>query len=179
MSGTMRIALIELIFTISPLLRCTISGRTARVTRMSPLRLVSMMLDQSSALAEVEAGATADIVARIVDQDVDRPERRWNEVGQIIDPGTIGDVELQGCRPVTQVLCEFGCTCEVEVGEHNAVPGFHELLGDRAADSAGGTGDQGISFGVRHGGIPSSGLVFQPLGIQLRGHAREPTLRLS
>jgi ribose transport system permease protein len=54
------------------------------------------------------------------------------------------------------------------------VAGFRELFGDRAADSAGGTGDQGISFDERHGGIPSSGLVFQPLGIQLRDRAREP-----
>ncbi len=119
----------------SPKFRSIISGTTARVTRTIPVRLTSRMLVQSSA-GPREVGAPANVVARVVDENVDRPEIRRNRFEKPIDSGMIRHIELEGKRKWTKRPGQLCHGLVVDVRERNMRATLYERGRDRPAYSA-------------------------------------------
>ena len=145
MSGTMRTALIELMLTMWPELRLTMSGRRLRVTRIRPDQIG---LDDRGPIvrrAGIEARPAADVVTGIVDEDVDRLEGVGNEIGQAVHGLGVGNIELDRESVVAHFRGELTKGGRIAVGEHDPSSTFDQRLRDRTTHTAGGAGYHGIS----------------------------------
>jgi len=98
---------IEPILTICPPPRASMPGATACVIRIMPATLVSMTLIQSVTAPASNGTLAADIVARVVDQDVDVAPVSGEAVDQRRDR-VVGDIELQRQASRTQAPGEAG-----------------------------------------------------------------------